>query len=249
MDVLPVLISGVALLFSFGTTYVSYRRTKAQDLQDMRQELRGLLQRLAALPRENVEAQEKYAKDPSLVSLLGGYINQENALLSTQAAEVAKKLPKGTVSSTEYYSIGVALGNSYDLQNQKAFLKLSVETATDFNTEIAALRTMGNLEFIMGQPDAGRVEYQKALGIFSKYQGYDPFTMTNTNIFTELAWANSEANMGKRAAADQHIENAEHLLANSPFGKGSEMIRSRVAEARRLFEQGGIPASPVTGSQ
>jgi hypothetical protein len=49
------LIAVLALLFSFGTTYVSYRRTEAQDVQSMRQELRGLLQRLAALPKERVD--------------------------------------------------------------------------------------------------------------------------------------------------------------------------------------------------
>lgn len=37
-------------MFSFGTTYVSYERTKALEIQSARQELRGLLlRRLAAL--------------------------------------------------------------------------------------------------------------------------------------------------------------------------------------------------------
>ena len=41
---IPVIVSVVALLFSFGTTVVSFRRTQVQDVQNMRQELRGLLQ-------------------------------------------------------------------------------------------------------------------------------------------------------------------------------------------------------------
>ena len=243
----PIMVSVAALLFSFSTTYVSYRRTEVQDIQNRRGELRGLLQRLAALPKENVEVTKKYAGDPATVNLLAGYVNQENELLARQAAEVAKRLPKETVSSTEYYGIGLALGNSYDLQNEKVFLKLSEETAEDFNTEIAALRTVGNLEFIMGQPEAGRVEYQKALGIFSKYKGYDPFTITSTDIWTELAWANSEGGMGTRAAAGQHIENAEHLLANLPMGPTSDMVRLQVAQSRSQFERGGILAAPVSG--
>ena len=50
-----VLISIIALLFSFGTTLVSYHRNNIQEIQNARAELRGLLQRMAALPKENVE--------------------------------------------------------------------------------------------------------------------------------------------------------------------------------------------------
>jgi len=39
-------ISMLALLLSFGTAYFSYTRSKAQDIQSTRAELRGLLQRL-----------------------------------------------------------------------------------------------------------------------------------------------------------------------------------------------------------
>src|SRR2546426_3294976 len=62
---ISTILSVVALLFSFGTTYVSYHRTSVQDIQSRRQELRGLLQRLAALPKENVDIQKKYANDPA----------------------------------------------------------------------------------------------------------------------------------------------------------------------------------------
>ena len=60
------LLSIIALLFSFGTTYVSDRRVAAQDIQSTRQELRGLLQRLAALPKENVDMTKKYQGDPAV---------------------------------------------------------------------------------------------------------------------------------------------------------------------------------------
>ncbi len=50
---IAVIVSIMALLFSFGTTYVSYNRTKTQDIQNSRSELRSLLQRIAVLPKEN----------------------------------------------------------------------------------------------------------------------------------------------------------------------------------------------------
>jgi hypothetical protein len=225
---------------------VSYRRTEVQDIQNMRQELRGLLQRLAALPKENVEVSKKYVGDPAAISVIGGYLNQENEILAREAAELARKLPRDAVNPTEYYGIALALGNSYDVQNEKVFLLLSEETAQDFNTEIAAERSLGNLAFLMGRADEGRVEYQKALGIFSKYPGYDPYTVALTNILTQLAWATSELGIGSRAAATQHIETAEQLLATLPAGPGTETLRSQVAQARNAL-QGGL-VTPVAGT-
>lgn len=60
---ISTILSILALIFSFGTTFVSYSRTKSLDIQSQRVELRGLLQRLAALPRENVEITKKYSGD------------------------------------------------------------------------------------------------------------------------------------------------------------------------------------------
>src|SRR5215216_3760028 len=54
------ILSVSALLFSFGTTYVSNRRIAAQEVQNNHQQLRTILQRLAALPKENLEVGKKY---------------------------------------------------------------------------------------------------------------------------------------------------------------------------------------------
>lgn len=244
-----ILLSVVALLFSFGTTYVSYRRTALQDIQNSRQELRGLLQRLAALPKENVEVTKKYATDPAVMSVLSGFINQENALLARQAAELAKKLPVDLVSGTEYYAIAIALQGSYDLSGADEFLKYSARAAKDFNTEIAALRSTANLQFVQGRPEAGRVEYQKALNIFSKYPGYDPFTNTSTNVWTELAWAFSEAGAGSLSFANQHVENARALVNGLPRSPGADMLNAQVSQAERQFASGQPLTPPAAGSQ
>src|SRR5438046_6619481 len=76
---ISTILSGAALLFSFGTTYVSYHRTRSQDIENMRQELRATLQRLAALPKENVELMKKYEGDPASMNLVSSYLNQEHA--------------------------------------------------------------------------------------------------------------------------------------------------------------------------
>lgn len=245
---ISILLSVIALLFSFGTTYVSYRRTAMQDIQNSRQELRGLLQRLSALPKENVDIRRKYVDDPASMNLVGGFINQENALLARQAAELARKIPSDLVSGTEYYAIAIALQNSYDLSGAEEFLRYSAQASKDFNTEIAALRFTANLQFVQGRPEAGRVEYQKALNIFSKYPGYDPYTKTSTNVWTELAWAFSEAGVGALSFAHQHVENAKALVNALPRSPGGDMLNAQVSQAEMQFATGQPITSPGTGS-
>jgi hypothetical protein len=241
------MISVTALLFSFSTTYVSYSRAAAQDVHSTRQELRSLLQRLAALPKENVEIAKKYADDPAAMNMVSGFINQENSLLARQAAELARRLPENTVSGAEYYSVAMALQNAYDLAAASEFLGYAISATTDFNTEIAALRMSANLQFIQGHPEAGRVEYQRALGIFSKYPGYDPFTRVSTNVWTELGWAIAEATSGSPLVR-HHVENAELLLNGLPRSPGADMLRAQISQAKNNFAA-GIPApSPAVNS-
>ena len=242
------LLSIIALLFSFGTTFVSYRRTENQDVEGTRQELRGLLQRLAALPKENVDIRIKYANDPGSMNIVGGLINQENELLARQAAELTNKLPVNLVSSTEYYAIALALQNSYDLSGAESFLKKSADKAKvlkDFNTEIAAIRTTANLQFMRGRPESGRVGYQTALNIFSEYPGYDPFTKSSTNIATELAWAYSEANIGSHSLAKQHLDNATTLLNTLPNGPGTAVLAAQVKQATLQLDSSRTGNSPA----
>lgn len=238
----------VALVFSSGTTLFSYYRMHKQDILNLRQELRGLLQRLSTLPRENVENIKKYAEDPAAMSAIGGFINQENTLLARQAAEIARKLPAKSVTAVEYYAVAIALQNAYDLEGAGEFLEKATQFAKDFNTEIAAIRMKANLKFLQGHAEGGRVEYQRALDIFSKYPGYDPFTKLSAHLWTELAWANSEASLcGPRGGALQHLENAEGLLDTAMPSPGVAKLREQVLQARVLMTSGA--ASPVSGPQ
>jgi tetratricopeptide (TPR) repeat protein len=218
-----------------------------QDIQSSRQEMRGLLQRLAALPKENVEIQRKYSDDPASMNMISGLINQENTLLVQQASELAKKLPRNLVSGSEYYSIAVALQAAYDLPQAEEFLEYSIkssQSSKDFNVNIGALRTAANLQFLKGQPEAGRVEYQRALNIFSEYPGYDSFTIMMTNLITELAWAYSEASVGAYALANQHVQNGWATVRAMPTSPGSEMLKAMVSQAEdRIHLAAGKPKS------
>jgi tetratricopeptide (TPR) repeat protein len=248
---MATILSVVALLFSFGTTYVSYKRTQSQDVQNARVELRGLLQRLAALPRENFEITKKYERiDPSAVASISSFINQENAFLARQAAEITKKLPTEFVSATEYYAIGVALQNAYNVDGAKESFTKAIDISTDLSDKVGALRMRANLLFITGQPDAGRVDYQKALNIFSDFgkDSYNEYTKKSTHIWTELGWAYSEANIGSKDKALQHVLSAENYLSGLMASPGVEQLRNQITQAKSLIAGARYLTSPISGS-
>ena len=239
------IISVLALIFSFGTTWVSNRKADAQDIENQRIELRGLLQRMAELPKANLEAMDKYRTNPSALNTVAGYINQENTFLAGQAAEIARQLPPGKVSAVEYYAIAVALGNAYNIEDEKKFLALSIQNANDFNTEIAAIRTNATILFPTGHPEAGRAEYQKALAIFDKYTNFDDYTKKYTHIKTELSWACSEflARTGTQFF-EQHLKNAEGLVAELLPSPGREQLEAEIRQVRQQL-QAPYPVSPT----
>lgn len=232
---ISTVISVSAFAFSFGTTFVSYHRTKLQDIQASRTELRGILQRLSAIPREMLEATKKYAGDANAIQGVSQLYNQESTMLSRQASEIVKRLPTGVVSATEYYAIAVAFQNSYNLVAAKEYLQLAGEKANNLNDEIGAVRSSGYLDFITGQPQEGRVKFQQALNIFSKYPNYDSYTVASTHTLTELFWGNSEAVAGQFDLAMQHAANAERIVAGLPPSMGSDNLMAQINQAREQF--------------
>jgi hypothetical protein len=249
---MSTVISITALAFSFGTTFVSYHRTEMQDIQASRQELRGILQRLSAIPRENLEAAKRYAGDQSSIAGVSQLYNQECTMLSRQAAEIVKRLPKNLVSGTEYYAIAIAFQSSYNLSAAKEFLTLAMGVANNFNDEIGAIRSSANLDFITGQPQEGRILYQQALNIFAKYPNYDPYTIASTNIYTELFWGGSEAGIGEMQLATQHADNAERIVEGLPASMGSDGLRAQIEQTRQQMTRAisaGAVATPIVAAQ
>ena len=215
---IPIIISILALAFSFGTTYVSNERTEVQDIQNLKSDLRNMLQRLADLPSRNFELTRKYADDPQAIGYFSGQLNQENSLLAAQAAEL--------------YSIAVALQFSYQNEKAKEFYQLSYDLADNMNIAISAKRGSANVLFISGQAEAGRVQFQQALNIFSVYKGYNDSTQKNTHIITLLNWAGAEAGMGFVDSAIQKIEEAENIANSMVPGSLTNQLIGQIRQAR-----------------
>jgi len=232
---ISTVISVTALAFSFGTTFVSYHRTKLQDIQASRTELRGILQRLSAIPREMLEATKKYAADANAIQGVSQLYNQESTMLSRQASEIVKRVPDRMVSATECYAIAIAFQNTYNLAAAKEYLELAGKKANNINDEIGAIRSSAYLDFITGKPQEGRVKFQQALNIFSKYPHFDSYTVASTHIMTELFWGNSEAVATQFQLAMQHVDNAERIVAGLPPSMGSDNLKAQIMQARDQF--------------
>jgi tetratricopeptide (TPR) repeat protein len=222
------LIALLALLFSFGTTFVSYIRIREQDVQNSKSDLRSMLQRMSSLPKENFEIQKKFMDDPIGTGLLGGYINQENTILSRQAFDLINNLPQDRVTAIEYYSTANALMNAYDLVNALELFRKSVEISNDFNTELAARRGYANLLLLTGKLEEGRHQYELTIDIFSKYKEYNKIIQMTANIETELHWANAEVLCGYKDKGQIHIKNASSYLENLPKTQYKEGLRKKI---------------------
>jgi tetratricopeptide (TPR) repeat protein len=227
---IPIIVSVIALLFSFGTTYVSNQRIAAQDVQALKTELRSMLQQLSVLPSKNFELKKKYSNDAYAVAFISGQLNQENALLAFQAADLVSRLPSKKVTAIEMYSLALAFQNSYEIQKANEMYQLSYDIAEDMSTAVAAKRGIANSLYQLGQPEAGRVHFQEALNIFSRYKGHNDFIQKNTHIKTLLNWFGSEAGGGYIARSKQKLDEARGIVESLPPGPFTEQVAKQVAQ-------------------
>lgn len=241
---ISTIISITALLLSFGTTFFSWARTEEQDRQNLRTEMRGILQRLIAHTKEITEISYKYPNNNEAIWNVRGAITQESAMLARQAAELATKLPNSYVSATEYFTIAMALQGSYSIDEAKKFLELAATSAKDFGDELATLRARASILYINEKPEAGRVEYQKALDIFSKYTGYNGYVIKATHLHTEISWFYSEAVVGNFEIARLHLDSAENYLKKLTPAPDTENYRKQVEQAKLYFSNYMPPSSP-----
>jgi hypothetical protein len=229
-----LIISFAALLFSFGTTAVSYIRTSHQDIHDARSELRTLILRLNQLPRENIEFSKKYEDAPLIFGAISGLINAENALIAKQAANVITSIP-GNVSATEYLSVSNALANSALTETAMKLTKLALTVTNDVNDEVGVLRFYGGMLFSTGDLEGGREKFRSALNVFSKYPTTNQFYVETTHALTEMYWAQAESGARQCAYAKSHITQAQSHLSVLPAGSYAN-IKGQVDQMQKLVE-------------
>jgi hypothetical protein len=185
------IIAALAIVFSFGTAMASYLQVDSQNRRAARGELRGIIQRLVALPKENAETLKTYKDDAVVLNGLLSSINQEYVLLSGQAVELANRIPND-ISAPEYVSIAQALINQGITTQVPIFLDTGLKVSKDITSELALLRNYGNYLFMTGNINGGRKKYQEAMSIFGKYSVSNQYFIESSNAYTEIVWANSE---------------------------------------------------------
>lgn len=237
-----VVISTLALLFSFGTTAVSFHRAVQDDVRSARTELRGILQRLTSLPRDNFELIRKYKDDVEGQSL-GGYLNQEHSLLARQASEIVDRFPD-KITSSEYFSVAVALMASADVEKVPIYLERALAQTSDPNVKVAILRNFGFYLLNTGQASEGRRRYEQALSIWRQYPNVTSYFKESTDALTEMYWAQTEFGVNNLEAAREHIRKAFQRVNSLPPGPMTSQLQGQVIHTQKIVEQ-GAPTDPL----
>lgn len=227
------LISFVALLLSLSTTYFAYTRAEVQNVQNIKTELRGVLQRLSSLPREYEEGMGKNRGDHNVEGAVNFTISQQNSLLSNHAAELARKLPRNNVSATEWYSIAIGFQSDRKYDEAKEFLGYALESSKGLTEKVTVLRGMADLLFKMRKPRDGRDKYEAALDVVSEFGGYDDRTKNEMQIQTHLGWAESESYIGQPDEASKQIAKAKSYWEKLPQDRYTDAITAMVIGAER----------------
>jgi tetratricopeptide (TPR) repeat protein len=235
-------VAAVALGVSLVSSLISMWHTRSQDMQSAHLDLRAVLQRLLALPKETMDLQQKYKDDPNSLLSVNELSRQEMTFLASQGAGAVRKLGDKRVSSAEYLTIGTAQAAVFDFKSQEEFLQKACETAHSANDELAALRLLANAMFSQQRVEEARADLQKALNIFSKYSGYDPATVAVANAITHIQWAGLEAGIGNIEGAQQHLAPVEAVMASLPPSPVTKMLNDLIKKVR-----GGGDAGQAAG--
>lgn len=208
------LIAAFAFLFSLGTTVFSYQQAKQTRIHDSRAKLRSLIQRLSALPKENIETLQTYQNNPAALGQISGLLQEENALLAKQAAEVMASIPD-QITSSEYILVANALMNSNLVDKASELYERAETVVKDANDGVSILRSRAALYFLQGNFKAGRDTYDRALGIFKSQPSRNRWYEETTHAQTEMLWAQTEMGQKQCPEAKTHIASARGHIA--PF--------------------------------
>lgn len=230
-----LIVSVAAVLFSMGTFMLSYNQTRAQDRRAARAELRQLIQRMIALPRENMELAKTYEKDPVTSNLLSGLVNQEQSVLARQAAEILERI-SNDASAREYHAVAQALADSNNMEMAPPLIEKGLSLAKDYSTELELLRLHGNILITLGDSENGRAKYQEASNLANKYHLTNQSYVATSNAITEMNWAISEFGQGQCQEARRHISQAKENLGRS-LGPLIDRLKQQVVSYEDFFQK------------
>jgi len=225
-----IIIAFLALLFSFGTTVVSYQRTLEQDKMNFKQELRGLVLQLVQQPLKAVDLNERYKGQPLLIGSVSGSLVQESAILANQAAVITKKIPT-LVTASEYLAIAVAFHGMGQIERAKAMRDNAIKVSDNALDIVIAFRQLAATAFQKKDIGTGREYFANALSLFTRFPiKYDLGVIAFTNSFTEMYWAQQEALANNCGEFEKHISEAKRFALQVHSGVKNNLL-SQIKES------------------
>ena len=240
------IVAILALVFSFGTTIVSYQRTSQEDVHAAEIELRALLSRLSAIPAEMTENAKTYADDPGAVASLTSVLTQEQILLAKQAAQVLLGIPQERVTAAQYLLVAnVLIGNGIDRAGLQ-LLDSAIVVSRDVNDFVSAVRVKAFRLFQLQRIDEGRDLYQQALAVWNRrgFETQDTAFRDYTDLQTRVGWAQAELSVGNCAETQAQLDEARKLAPRFPANDTQVRRMEAVAATVASCQPGEAVPSP-----
>jgi tetratricopeptide (TPR) repeat protein len=229
---LSIIIAIAAFLLSVSTTIYSAKRDLNQDVNSDRQELSTLIQRLSAIPKESLEARQKYPRDPRTVVALSTYLNEENSVIAKRAAEIIDRLPSDRISSAEYLAVSIALASSGAYDRSIEMIERGLPVAKDANELTGLLRDYGQILYDKGDYARGDQQFRKALDAFKTFPVNVTWYVESTQANTQLIWAQMAIAHHLCEEGRIHLQSAnDHLFraGNDRWGLNTRVHQLRAA--------------------
>ena len=240
----------VAVAFSVASWWISMRHTKLQEQFTAHVDLRAVLQRLLAVPRDGQDIKVTYKDDPVAYQIAYTTLQQELNVLASQGAQALRSLKKGVVSSAEYLTIGRAQLDAADYEAYKYFVGQACDSAKTPRDKVVAKCERAGFLFQEGGWDQGRKEFREAL---SEIKGYPPYTpgadvrLSVTDSFQfQMQWAVCEWTLAKNEQEAMEIATGLRTIVEGlPPSSQHDAMATVVANflsvaAQEIFEGGDI---------
>ena len=234
-----VLVSLAAFLVSSLTTAFSYYIANQQQVQNNKAELRNLLQRITALNSEYdqlISGREKSEYSGSRADA----ILTELILLANQADELMERIPRGFLSTIEYYSVANAFVKNLNPERAEEMFLKAIEASQTPREKALALRGYANFLMSNGLPERARTAYADALSASRESSSNYTSAVLLDRYYTHINWAYYELVQQECSRAREQLKEASDLAAQLRLAEGDPVL----GELNRLLES----AKTCTGS-
>jgi tetratricopeptide (TPR) repeat protein len=213
-DTISVVSIAVSATVAIWALWLTSSRTQDQTRHDLMSDLRAVIQRLQAIPKEMNEIAAKFPDQNQGAPLIEN-LKLERAELARQAANILDRIPMD-VSGIECEAICRVLFEFGFLSEAERVLNhWSRATANSGSSALPLIYTRAQLEFLRGHDEGGRSLYRQALEL----AGSTADDQHWQGVHTELRWAESETIRRNWKQVVPHFKGALAHVKALPIGQ------------------------------